>query len=73
MDAQRDDSAPEVRKPRCKLVGTDGNVFAIIGHVAKALKADGQKDRAREWTECAMSQKSYSDVLALVFEYVEPF
>jgi len=73
MEVERDSTTPEARKPRCKLVGSDGNVYAIIGHVAKALKADGQEDRAREWIECAMSQKSYNDVLALVFEYVDPF
>lgn len=25
-------------KPICKLIGTDGNVFAIIGKVSKCLK-----------------------------------
>ena len=41
MEVERDSTTPEARKPRCKLVGSDGNVYAIIGHVAKALKADG--------------------------------
>jgi len=27
-----------MRKPKVKLIGTDGNVFALIGTVVKALK-----------------------------------
>jgi hypothetical protein len=45
-------------KPNCKLVGTDGNVFAIIGTVSRTLKRAGQP---------------YDDVLALCWEYVEVF
>lgn len=29
-------------KPKCKLIGGDGNVFAVIGAVSKALKRAGQ-------------------------------
>lgn len=28
-------------KPVCELLGTDGNVFAIIGNVSKTLKNNG--------------------------------
>lgn len=58
-------------KPKCKLIGTDGNVFAIIGAVSKALKNAGQADRAKEFTQKAMTSKSYDEVLALCFDYVE--
>ena len=60
-----------VRKPECKLVGTDGNVFAIIGNVSKALKRDGRKERAKEWQQKAMSCGSYDEVLMLLHDYVE--
>ncbi len=30
-------------KPVCQLVGTDGNVFAIVGNVVKTLKKAGLK------------------------------
>ena len=58
-------------KPACKLVGTDGNVFAIIGNVSRVLKRAGQSDKASEFQKRAMSSGSYDDVLALCFEYVE--
>lgn len=59
-------------KPECEMVGQDGNAFAIIGRVSKCLKAEGMADRAKEWQEKAMSQKSYDDLLALMYDYVDP-
>jgi len=67
-----DDEIKGVRKPSVKLVGEDGNVFAIIGRVRKALVYDGQRERAAEWVRRATSAGSYDEVLQLVFEYVEP-
>jgi len=61
-----------MKKPKCKLVGTDGNVFAIIANVSQALKKAGQPERAREFMESAMQQGSYDDVFALLFDYVDP-
>jgi hypothetical protein len=63
----------EPRRPDCELIGTDGNVFAIIGAVSRALRRDGQRERATEWAQRAMTCESYDAVLALTFEYVEPF
>jgi hypothetical protein len=58
-------------KPICKLVGTDGNVFAVIGKVSSALKKAGQEDQASEFTAKAFQAGSYDEVLQLVMEYVE--
>ncbi|HOW73291.1 MAG TPA: hypothetical protein PKY77_22050 [Phycisphaerae bacterium] len=58
-------------KVKCKLVGEDGNAFAIIGRVSKALKRAGMKDQAKEYVEKAMASPSYDALLALTLEYVE--
>ena len=58
-------------KPTCELVGTDGNVFAIIGKVSRTLKQAGQADKAKEFTQKAFSSASYDAVLQLCFDYVE--
>lgn len=58
-------------KPECKLVGTDGNVFAIIGAVSAALKKAGQRVQAKEFTEKAFKAGSYDEVLVLTMDYVE--
>lgn len=60
-------------KPKCELVGTDGNVFSIIGQVSRALKKAGYKDKADEFCEKAMKQNSYDDVLMLLHQYVEVY
>ena len=57
-------------KPTCKLVATDGNVFAVIGRVREALRGAGQADRALELTDRAFRAGSYDEVLQLCFEYV---
>ena len=58
-------------KPKCKLVGTDGNVFSIIGKVSQTLKRDGQPERAKEFTDRAMKAQNYDEVLCLCSEYVD--
>lgn len=58
-------------KPPCRLVGTDGNVFSIIGRVRQALREAGQGDRAGEFVRKAFGAKSYDEVLALCADYVD--
>jgi hypothetical protein len=58
-------------KPPCRLVGTNGNVFAIIGTVKRALERAGQRERASEFVAKAMQSKSYDEVLALCFDFVD--
>jgi len=60
-----------MEKPRCKLIGEDGNVFNVIGRVRRALLDAGQDDEAREFVERAFRCASYDEVLRLVLEYVE--
>jgi hypothetical protein len=61
----------DAKKPKCKLVGTDGNVFAIIGTVSLTLKRAGLNARAAEFRKKAWERSSYDQVLALCYEYVE--
>lgn len=54
-----------------QLIGTDGNVFSIVGRVREALRKAGQEDRARDFVERAFRSGSYDAVLQLCLEYVE--
>lgn len=58
-------------KPVCKLVGTDGNVFSIIGNVVKTLKKHNMIAESKEFQQRAFGAESYDEVLALVHEYVD--
>lgn len=60
-----------MNKPVCKLAGTDGNVFAVIDNVSKALKKAGQSEKAKEFQNRAFASSSYDEVLRLCFEYVD--
>jgi len=57
--------------PVCRLIGTDGNVFAIIGKVQRTLREAGQPERASAFAERAFQSRSYDEVLQLCLEYVD--
>jgi hypothetical protein len=62
---------PKSNKPHCKLTGTDGNVFAVIGNVSAALKKAGQSDKAKEFQERCFKAQSYEEVLGkIIYDYV---
>ena len=48
-------------------------MFSIIGNVSRALKTAGQRDKATEFSEKAMSSESYDAVLTLCHEYVDVY
>ena len=58
-------------KPKCKLIGTDGNAYNLIGRTMDALKEVGQTEKAEEFKEKAFKQESYDKLLQLIMEYVE--
>ena len=58
-------------KPKCNLIGADGNVFALAGCVSRSLKDAGQKDKADEFKKRLWKCKSYDEALQLMQEYVE--
>lgn len=60
-----------MEKPKCKLTGTDGNAFAVIGKVSKTLKHAGQTEQAKDFASKAFSCPSYDALLALCFEFVD--
>lgn len=59
------------KMPKCKLSGSDGNVFVIIGNVSRCLRKAGMHDKAKEFQERAMQSSSYDAVLSLCFDYVD--
>ena len=58
-------------KIEVKLVGENGNVFNIIGKVAKALERGGHPELAKEYKEKCFKAESYDEVLQLTCQYVE--
>jgi hypothetical protein len=58
-------------KPVCQLSGTDGNVFALAGRVARALKAAGRESQVQDLWDRLVTCGSFDDALGLFTEYVE--
>ena len=59
------------KKPKCKLTGTDGNVFALMGKVSRTLKETKLPDQAKEMVSRVVQSHSYGEALAIMQEYVE--
>ena len=69
-EMQQESATREIR-PKMKLIGQDGNIFAIMGRASRLLKNAGQNDKAKEMCNRVMASKSYNAALAIVSEYVE--
>lgn len=61
------------KKPKCKLIGTDGNVFALASKVREALRKAKLKDEVEEFTKRLPKCESYEEALALMCEYVDVY
>lgn len=61
----------QATKPVVQLTGTDGNVFAVIGAVKRALIEAGLRDEARRFVDASFAAGSYDEVLRLALAYCE--
>lgn len=76
VDAEEDEPKKKVNleksgKPKCKLIGEDGNIFNLIGIAARALRRAGLSAKADEMSNKVMHSGSYSEALSIIMEYVE--
>lgn len=63
-------------KPKCKLIGEDGNIFSLIGLARRALKESDLPDKREKMDELykrATSTSSYGEALSIIMEYVEVY
>ena len=59
-------------KPRCPIIGANGNIYNILGMASRTLKNNGMKDEAQEMYERVTSSHSYDEALCIITEYIEP-
>lgn len=59
------------KKPKCPLIGQNGNIFNLIGIASKTLKRNGMYDEAKEMCSRITSSGSYDEALSIIDEYVE--
>ena len=58
-------------KPRCPLIGADGNIFNLLGMASRTLRENGLKEQAQEMKSRVTASGSYSEALNILGEYVE--
>lgn len=66
-----DEHIVEKTKPKCALIGQDGNIFNLIGIASRTLKNNGMQEEAKEMSNRVFSSRSYDEALCIIGEYVE--
>ena len=58
-------------KPDYPLIGTDGNIFNLVGIASRTLKRNGLSEEASEMTSKVFKSGSYEEAaLGIIGEYV---
>lgn len=66
------DEIIEIIKPKCKLIGENGNIFNLMGLASKALRRAGMPKVATEMTKkIYQNAKDYDHALRIIMDYVE--
>lgn len=60
-------------KPKCKLIGKDGNIFNLMGLASKALRDAGMGQEAKDMIKEVKEQESYEDALVVIMDYVDVY
>ena len=60
-----------MNKPKCKLIGEDGNIFNLMAIASRTLKKAELNKEAEEMIERIRNSKSYIQALSIISEYVE--
>lgn len=59
------------QKPKCALVGEDGNIFNLMGIAARTLRQADQPEQVKEMVSRITQSQSYGEALNIIGEYVE--
>lgn len=60
-------------KPRCKLIGEDGNIFNLIAIASRVLRQNQMSAQATEMQNRIYASGSYEEALGIIQEYVEVY
>lgn len=59
------------RKPECKLIGEDGNIFNLLAITRRTLLINDMYNESIEVVRRVTSSNSYDEALLIIGEYVE--
>lgn len=64
------EKASEQKKPDCKLIGEDGNIFNLMGIASRTLRKNGMMEEAAEMRDRVRASGSYDEALCIIGEYI---
>ena len=62
----------ESEKPKCPIIGANGNIFNILGIASRTLKDNGMTEEAAEMYNRVTSSGSYEEALCIITDYITP-
>ena len=65
------EDSKEKKKPKCALIGQDGNIFNLMGIASRTLKHNGMREESEEMVNRITNSHSYYDAIAIIGEYVD--
>lgn len=60
-----------MEKPKCALIGKDGNIFNLVGLASRTLKQNGMQKEAKEMCDKVYSSHNYYEALNIIADYVD--
>lgn len=60
-----------MKKPECKLIGENGNIFNLVAIARKTLLKNNLDNEAKEMQERVFDSSSYQEALCIIGEYVD--
>lgn len=60
-----------MNKPKCALIGQDGNIFNLVGIASRTLNRNGMQEESKEMSNRIFNSHSYDEALNIIGEYVE--
>ena len=64
-------NSEQKNKPKCALIGQDGNIFNLMGIASRVLKENNMREEAKEMSNKIINSHSYDEALSIIGEYVE--
>ena len=58
-------------KPKCRLIGEDGNIYNLMGIAFRTLRRNGMELEAKEMIMRIENSKNYYEALNVIQDYVE--
>ena len=70
VQVQESKAELEQVKPDCPLIGTDGNIFHLMGKASETLRKNGMQEQAEEMRNRIFQCQSYDSALSIIGDYV---